>query len=124
MPGHRVLVCGGRDFNDADYLFAVLDHYYREAGAFECVIQGCARGADTLAGEWADARNIPVLPFPVTPAEWAFKGKRAGHERNAQMLREGRPSFVVAFPGGAGTADMMRQARRAGVPVLDVPRRG
>lgn len=120
MPGYRVLVCGGRDFTDAGYLFAVLDHYHRETGAFECVIQGCARGADTLAGEWADARNVPVLPFP---ADWDSHPRAAGPIRNAQMLREGRPSFVVAFPGGNGTEDMKRQARRAGVPVLEIPRR-
>jgi hypothetical protein len=120
MPGYRVLVCGGRDFSDRDYLFAVLDHYHREAGAFECVIQGCARGADTLAGEWADARGVPVLPFP---ADWDNLGRSAGPIRNAQMLREGHPHFVVAFPGRDGTADMMRQARTKGVPVLEVPAR-
>ena len=120
MPGYRVLVCGGRDFLDVAYLFAVMDHYHREAGAFECVIQGCTRGADTLAGEWADARNVPVLPFP---ADWDNLGNAAGPIRNGQMLREGHPHFVVAFPGRAGTEDMKRQARRAGVPVLEVPRR-
>jgi hypothetical protein len=35
------------------------------------------------------------------------------------MLAEGRPDFVVAFEGGNGTADMIRQARAAGVEVLD-----
>jgi hypothetical protein len=120
MSGYRVLVCGGRDYSDADWLFGVLDHYHR-AGAFECIIQGCARGADTLAGEWADARGVPVLPFP---ADWKRDGNAAGPIRNAQMLREGRPSFVVAFPGGNGTDDMKRQAKRAGVPVLEIPPRG
>jgi len=27
----RVLVCGGRDFNDRDFLFAVLDHLWHSA---------------------------------------------------------------------------------------------
>jgi len=27
------------------------------------------------------------------------------------MLDEGRPTLVVAFPGGRGTADMVRRAR-------------
>lgn len=36
------------------------------------------------------------------------------------MLSEGKPSLVVAFPGGEGTADMVRKARAAGVEVVEV----
>jgi hypothetical protein len=32
-------------------------------------------------------------------------------------LRDHKPDIVVAFPSGAGTADMVRRARKAGVPV-------
>lgn len=117
---HRVLVCGGRDFNDRAYLFAVLDHYITQTGGFECVIQGAARGADTLAGEWADERGVRGLPFP---ADWEANGRAAGPIRNARMLREGRPSVVVAFPGGRGTDDMIQRSERAGVPVIRVPPR-
>ena len=37
------------------------------------------------------------------------------------MLDEGKPDLVVAFPGGRGTADMIRKAEGAGVPVVTVP---
>ncbi|XUM19809.1 DUF2493 domain-containing protein [Bradyrhizobium oligotrophicum S58] len=116
---HRVLVCGGRDFTDANRIWSVLDHYLREADDFECLIQGEARGADRIAGEWADARSVRVLPFP---ADWNGLGNAAGAIRNAQMLREGRPTMVIAFPGGRGTADMVDRAKRAGVPVLEISR--
>jgi hypothetical protein len=36
------------------------------------------------------------------------------------MLVEGKPDFVVAFPGGRGTANMIMQARQAGVPVVEL----
>jgi ABC-type branched-subunit amino acid transport system substrate-binding protein len=36
------------------------------------------------------------------------------------MIREGKPDAVVAFPGGRGTADMVRQARAAGIEVREV----
>lgn len=114
----RVLVCGGRDFVDYARAHAVLDHYHAESGGFSCLIQGAARGADTLAAEWADARGIRVLPFP---ADWDGHGRSAGHIRNAQMLREGKPDVVIAFPGGRGTDNMIDQATRAGVPVLRIP---
>jgi hypothetical protein len=48
-------------------------------------------------------------------AEDASKGMR-----NQQMLDEGRPTLVVAFPGGRGTADMMRRARVAGIEVIEI----
>jgi hypothetical protein len=37
------------------------------------------------------------------------------------MLRDGRPDVVVAFPGGKRTAHMLKLARDAGLPVLEVP---
>jgi len=36
------------------------------------------------------------------------------------MLDEGRPTLVVEFPGGRGTADLIRRARSAGVEVIEV----
>jgi hypothetical protein len=35
------------------------------------------------------------------------------------MLAEGEPDLVVAFPGGRGIANMVKQARAAGVEVLE-----
>ena len=39
------------------------------------------------------------------------------------MLDEAQPHIVIAFPGGRGTADMVRKAEVAGVPVVRVRRR-
>lgn len=47
-------------------------------------------------------------------------GGRAGSLRNQQMLDEGQPALVVAFPGGTGTENMKRIARSAGVRVLEI----
>ena len=111
----RLLVCGGRDFDDRHLAFEALDKLDAEH-CVDVVIHGAARGADTVAARWAAERSMPVWPFP---ADWS-RGNGAGPIRNQQMLDEGQPSFVVAFPGGAGTADMTRRARSAGLPVLEV----
>jgi hypothetical protein len=108
----RVLVCGGRDFADRAMLRHHLDLLYRVG--WSAVIHGGATGADTLAGEWAALRGIPV---EVYPADWRRYGRMAGPMRNQRMLTDGAPDLVVAFPGGAGTADMVRRATDAGVPV-------
>lgn len=112
----RVLVCGGRSFNDAKRLFAVLDSYDHDLD-FSMVIEGAADGADTLARTWAEAKQIPVRSFR---ADWKRHGKAAGPIRNERMLREGRPDLVIAFPGGAGTANMIGLARIAGVETIEV----
>jgi hypothetical protein len=110
----RVLVCGGRDYQDMRELFGVLDGIHAKT-PIGLVIHGAYRGADTLAAEWAKSRGVRELPFP---ADWnAHPGGAAGPIRNSRMLAEGGPDLVVAFPGGSGTADCVRKAERAGVPV-------
>jgi hypothetical protein len=112
----RVLVCGGRDYADRDRLFATLDRIHAER-AITLVIHGGARGADRLSGEWATARLCECISYP---AQWEIYGPRAGPMRNQQMLDEGRPDLVVVFPGGRGTANMLRKAQLAGVEVVIV----
>ena len=112
----RALICGGRDFLDFAWMSEVLSLFEDNKGEkITEVIHGAARGADTLAGEWAKENNIPVRAFP---ANWDELGRAAGAIRNAQMLAEGKPDVVIAFPGGVGTADMCTKARMAGITVV------
>lgn len=117
----RVLVCGGRDYVEMDTVSDVLDgiHHRRADGGIGTVISGTATGADTLGEVWAMANRVPVERYEP---DWAKYGRAAGPVRNRQMLVEGKPTLVVAFPGGRGTANMIKQARAAGVPVLEVSR--
>jgi hypothetical protein len=78
------------------------------------LIEGGASGADRLAGQWAAEHDVPTLRMN---ADWKKYGRGAGHIRNQQMLDE-KPELLVAFPGGKGTADMVRRARKAGLPVI------
>jgi len=105
----RILVCGGRDYDDRKKVFEALDTLDNPCA----LIEGGARGADRLAREWAIDNNVPIFTFN---ADWETYGRAAGPIRNKQMLVEGKPDIVIAFPGGAGTANMIRQARAAGIP--------
>jgi hypothetical protein len=111
----NVLVCGGRDYADVRALNEALDAIHREKNITR-LIHGAARGADLLAAAWAHSRGIPAIDFP---ADWNKDGRAAGFVRNAGMLRDGRPELVVAFPGGKGTAHMVKLSRAAGVAVLE-----
>lgn len=109
----KVLVCGGRYFFDAKAVYAYLDKLLATRGVTE-VIHGGSNGADKLAGMWAYDNMIHCV---VYPAEWDKHGKSAGYVRNSQMLNDGKPDLVVAFPGGKGTAMMVKIARAAHVEV-------
>ena len=112
----RLLVCGGRHFEDRAMLWRVLDHLHEQHG-FRVVIHGMARGADRLADHWAMQNKIPTYRFH---AAWTQQGLAAGPIRNARMLEKGRPDLVVAFPGNSGTKDMVRKALAAKVEVKKV----
>lgn len=112
----RLLVCGGRDYTRRELVYAALDRVAAKR-QIEYVIHGAARGADSIAGKWAESRGIPCRTFPVTKEEWTQHGRAAGPMRNSRMLREGEPDGVVAFPGQSGTRDMIRQAETWGIPV-------
>jgi len=109
----RFIVVGGRNFKDRDFLFTVLDRLHAEHG-FTLLIHGDAKGADRLAGDWANERGIPIF---ACPPDWRRYGRGAGPKRNRQMLAE-KPDLVVAFPGGSGTSHMVLIAEDAGVKVI------
>jgi hypothetical protein len=110
----RVLVCGGRDFDNVPFIWSRMDRVYAEIKITH-LIHGGAQGADTIAGDWA--RTKPIERY-VCRADWDKHGKAAGPIRNARML-EWQPDLVVAFPGGKGTADMVQRARQAGIKVIE-----
>src|SRR5262249_443502 len=117
----RVLVCGGRDFEDAGLMISVLDRLHTQQVS-TVLIHGNAGGADRIADAWASGRGIPREPYEVPQGEWDEIGKKAAPLRNQRMLDEGKPDLVVAFPGGGGTKDIVRRAVKAGVSVHEVNR--
>jgi hypothetical protein len=107
----RVIVCGGRTYGNRWRVFDTLDAIH-SATPITALIHGNAHGADNLADDWAMGK-CETLTFPPL---WEVYGKSAGPKRNQQML-EAKPDLVVAFPGGRGTADMVRRAKAAKIPV-------
>ena len=86
------------------------------------VLHGGARGADAAIGRAAHQLGWSSL---VMPAQWQRHGRAAGPIRNRELLEQAiaravahtfpgsiASVLVVAFPGGAGTASLVQQARR------------
>lgn len=108
-----LLVCGGRDFKDRNLVWKLLDLML-----FDVLVHGaCPTGADFFADLWA--KNRRTVKVKAYPAEWDKHGRSAGMYRNAFMLEDAKPNFVIAFPGGAGTLNMVGLAQGK-VPILKV----
>ena len=86
------------------------------------LLHGGARGADAAIGRAAQQLGWSAL---VMPAQWQLHGRAAGPIRNRELLEQAvaravvhsspgsiASVLVVAFPGGAGTASLVQQARR------------
>lgn len=108
----KVLVCGGRDYHDEGRVYGELDKLH-EYTPFTHLIHGGARGADTYAGMWALHHHIPAT---IYRARWETEGHAAGYNRNVRMA-EANPALVIAFPGGTGTAMMIKIAKERNIPV-------
>lgn len=126
----RVIVCGGRDFGlieeERNWIF---DQLFEHLSIFDptdnvmgndyippdtTIINGGSKGVDMAAQDWAINNG---LNYECYPAEWELYGSKAGPIRNQLMLNIGC-DLVIAFPGGIGTWDMVKQARKAGVKVI------
>jgi hypothetical protein len=108
----KVLVCGGRKFRSFESVEKGLARIY----GIKHLVHGGAPGTDTLTGDYAWKYKIPCT---IYWADWAKYGNSAGPIRNAQMLKDSKPDLVVAFPGGSGTAHMVKIAKERGVKVIE-----
>ena len=129
----RIGVTGGRDFKDRAMVERAFDKYVTQD---DIIIEGEALGADSLCRDVAYERGIQVESYP---ADWsgpcgpecppnhrrqnksdAHHGESndycpaAGPRRNRRMLESGL-DFLLAFPGGTGTQNMIDICKSAGV---------
>jgi hypothetical protein len=135
-----VLVTGSRAWSDIPAMHdALLDTWHdatQDGHAGITVMEGGATGADTIARWWAKQHQAHGVGSQAVTADWGEPcgdgcpaGHRkdahgssycplAGHRRNQQMVDAG-PAIVLAFRVGksTGTADCIRRAEKAGIPV-------
>lgn len=114
-----VLVCGGRGFIPGPEDYSTLASFLLPGT--KLIHGACPTGADAWAAEFAD--GLGFILIEAFPADWDKHGNAAGPKRNQQMLnyilRENIPTTVLAFPGGRGTADMVKRAKSAGLYIVN-----
>lgn len=114
----KVLVCGGRHYNNYEKIFDVIKSLKEKYGNIT-IIEGGAPGADKHARTVCEKEGIP---FNEYPADWKKYGRAAGPKRNQQMLDCECPDLVIAFhediESSKGTKDMINRARRLNIETL------
>ena len=106
----KLAVVGSRNYHDREFAFDVLDAY-REGREITSLVSGGAKGADSLATEYANIHNIPI---EVILPDWDKHGKSAGFIRNVDIWNTSDEG--VAFWDGIskGTEHSFGLARKQG----------
>lgn len=118
----RIIVAGGRDFDNYALLKSELKEYITGLDIVDLsqviIISGTARGVDTLGEHFAYDYGIDIRRFP---AKWDELGKSAGIIRNCEMANyAGQATGVLfAFWDGKsrGTKHMITVAKKRGLEV-------
>lgn len=127
MKELRIIIAGGRDFNDFKLLFKsvekiqsdYVDKHFNELSRV-CIVSGTARGTDKLGELYAERVGVHIYRFP---ADWETYGKSAGYRRNAEMAKfaseDNNIGVLIAFWDGKsrGTKHMIDLAKRHGLKV-------
>lgn len=104
----KIIIAGGRDFNDFSKLKLICDSLLIKHEIIE-IVSGCANGADKLGERYALEKGYIIKQFP---ADWSKFGKSAGYIRNTQMAEYA--DALIAFWDGKskGTQHMINLAKK------------
>ena len=110
----RVIIAGGRDYNNYEELERTMDQLLFNIEDEIAIVCGMARGADTLGEQYGKQRGYNIHYFP---ADWETFGRAAGHIRNREMAENA--DALVAFWNGKsrGTANMISTAKKLNLRV-------
>lgn len=109
----RIIIAGGRNFNDYDLLFKTCEKLLIFQKDIE-IVSGTANGADRLGERYAKIKKYQLKQFP---ANWDKYGKSAGYKRNEEMAIYA--DCLIAFWDGEskGTKHMIDLANKQGLKV-------
>ena len=109
-PIFRIIIAGGRDFNDYNLLKEKVNNLISEKRKTHqiYIVSGKARGADSLGEKYANENGLNIMEFP---ADWDKHGKSAGYKRNLEMA-ENADALIAFWDGESrGTKHMIDIAK-------------
>ena len=114
----KLALVGSRDYTNYSQFKSVINKtlkkWNKKISDVTLVISGGAKGADTLAEQWANEYKKPMTTFIP---DWKAFGKGAGIMRNTDIVNW--CTHMIAFPSikGKGTQDSIQKAKNAEKPV-------
>ena len=121
----KIIICGGRHFNDYTLLKSIVDKQLIEHTILPSeteIVSGHCEGADMLGEQYAKEHGCALHIFP---AEWTKYGKAAGPIRNKEMvdyIASADKSLVIAFVSNntRGTKNTVAQAKKLNIHVVEI----
>jgi len=111
-----IIVCtGGRDHDEP----TVVEMTLLDLNPKGVIVGDCSTGVDLYVRTLCDYNKIL---YTVFKADWSKHGKSAGPLRNKEMVKMGKMlgATLVAFKGGKGTANCIKEAENVGLTIMRV----
>lgn len=113
----KVLIAGGREFNDYDLLKKQCDLILKDVARRDTivVVSGGARGADKLGEKYANEKGYTIEQY--IPDWNGPLGKGAGFARNKQMVDVANGVIVFWDQASKGTGHTVELAKAKNIPL-------
>ena len=105
----NIAIVGGRDFSDYTLLKESILAYIDTHETPENIVSGGAKGADTLAAQFATEMGIPLLVFKP---DYQKYGRGATLVRNTQIIENADVIFAFWDRQSKGTKDSITKAKK------------
>lgn len=117
MIEFKLLVAGGREFNDYSLLNQEIIKISKELNANRkvslSIVSGMARGADALGVRFARQYDLTLYEFP---ADWDRHGRSAGYIRNVEMEKACDGALIFWDGSSRGTKHMINLMSKTNKP--------
>lgn len=130
----KVAFTGGRDYNDIENLTEACKivgglaaslwgtSKNPESETLHIAVGDCPTGVDKFIRDFfkEGSQNEDIwIPHTLTVfvADWTTHKKAAGPIRNREMLTKFKPHVLIAFDGGKGTMNCIKEAKSLNIPV-------
>ena len=111
MATRKIIIAGGRSFNNYELLKERCDHYLSKAIMNKdniIIVSGTANGADKLGEKYAQEKGFTIERHP---AKWKELGKKAGYVRNKEMAEVSNALIAFWDNKSRGTKHMIDLAK-------------